>query len=162
MRSCRISKQILVPLVDTEMVVWFLGPISNGGSYPEEEFVNWKLQFEKDSQSSFVIRNSWVKKEPGKKLSYYICHRSGSFKPKGERIRHMKASGSIKSGSTCPAVMNVTAVTLDGIVEINVRYRSVHVGHDLEIGKLQLSKNERVDLAASLPAAWYSCGENIR
>ncbi|GBM55328.1 hypothetical protein AVEN_76031-1, partial [Araneus ventricosus] len=118
--------------------------------YSEEEFVNWKLQIEKDSQSSFIIRNSSVKKVAGKKLSYYICHRSGSFKPKGERIRHMKASGSIKSGSTCPAVMNVTAVTVDGIMEINVRYQSVHIGHELEIGKLKLSKNESVDLAASL------------
>ncbi|GBO34242.1 hypothetical protein AVEN_241142-1 [Araneus ventricosus] len=118
--------------------------------YSEEEFVNWKLQIEKGSQSSFVIRNSSVKKEAGKKLCYYICHRSGSFKPKGEKIHHMKASGSIKSGSMCPAVMNVTAVTVDGIMEINVRYQSVHVGHELEIGKLQLSKNERVDLAANV------------
>ncbi|GBM78357.1 hypothetical protein AVEN_217581-1 [Araneus ventricosus] len=45
--------------------------------------------------------------------------------------------------------MNVTAVTVDGIMEINVRYQSVHVGHELEIGKLKLSKNERVDLAPS-------------
>ncbi|GBM35940.1 hypothetical protein AVEN_31394-1 [Araneus ventricosus] len=34
MRSCRISKQVLAALVDTVMVVWLLGTISDDGSYP--------------------------------------------------------------------------------------------------------------------------------
>ncbi|GBM29641.1 hypothetical protein AVEN_125290-1 [Araneus ventricosus] len=34
MRSCRISKQVLAPLVDTVMVVWLLGPTPDDGSYP--------------------------------------------------------------------------------------------------------------------------------
>ncbi|KAF8763408.1 hypothetical protein HNY73_021596 [Argiope bruennichi] len=76
--------------------------------------------------------------------------RSYARNSKGERIRHLKASGSIKAGSTCPAVMNVTTVTVDGIAEINVRYQAVHVGHDLDVGKIPLSKNERLDLAADL------------
>ncbi|GBN25401.1 hypothetical protein AVEN_123052-1 [Araneus ventricosus] len=54
MRSCRISKQVLAPLVDTVMVMWLLGPISDDGSYPgkmgdrpmsrsskDENFANW-------------------------------------------------------------------------------------------------------------------------
>ncbi|GBO36450.1 hypothetical protein AVEN_162887-1 [Araneus ventricosus] len=65
------------------------------------------------------------------------------------RNRHLKASGSIKCGSTCPAIMKVTTETVDEITEIHVQYQSVHIGHELEVGKLPLSK-EKTNLAASL------------
>ncbi|GBN83501.1 hypothetical protein AVEN_239909-1 [Araneus ventricosus] len=118
--------------------------------YSDEEFLNWKEKIEKDSLSSFVLRNHSERKEMGKRLSYYICHRSGCFKPKEDRTRHLKASGSVKSGCTCPAIMNVTKQTVDDIVEISVRYQSVHVGHELETGKLRLMKAEKENLAADL------------
>ncbi|GBN01534.1 hypothetical protein AVEN_168589-1 [Araneus ventricosus] len=118
--------------------------------YSDEEFLNWKEKIEKDSLSSFVLRNHSERKEMGKRLSYYICHWSGYFKPKKERTRHLKASGSVKSGCICPAIMNVTKQTVDDIVEISVRYQSVHVGHELETGKLRLTKAEKENLAADL------------
>ncbi|KAF8769946.1 hypothetical protein HNY73_017532 [Argiope bruennichi] len=118
--------------------------------YSAQDFLNWKVRIEKESQSSYILRNSSEKKDVGKKLSYYICHRSGCFKPKGGKIRQLKASGSNKSGYTCPAVIEVCTETIDGISEIKVLYQSVHVGHEMEVGRLRLTEEERTDIAANL------------
>ncbi|GFW90351.1 hypothetical protein TNCV_2122141 [Trichonephila clavipes] len=47
----------------------------------------------------------------------------------------MKASGSIRCGCTCPAVLNVSTYTVEEAKEIIVEYQSVHVAHDLEVKK---------------------------
>ncbi|GBM43398.1 hypothetical protein AVEN_211206-1 [Araneus ventricosus] len=46
--------------------------------------------------------------------------------------------------------MNVTKQTVDATVEMCVWYQSVHVGHELETGKLRLTKAEKENLAADL------------
>ncbi|KFM69083.1 hypothetical protein X975_14697, partial [Stegodyphus mimosarum] len=118
--------------------------------YSEEEFLEWKRKIEKDDQSSFLLKSSLKNKETGVKLTYYTCHRSGIYIPKEDRMRHLKAKGSIKSGCTCPAIINVSAQTVNEATEIKVVYQSKHVGHELEVGKLPLSKEEKSNLASSL------------
>ncbi|GFT78244.1 uncharacterized protein TNCV_4336051 [Trichonephila clavipes] len=116
--------------------------------YSEEDFLKWKEKFELDSRSFFRLRSASEK--VGVKFSYYVCHRSGYSKSKLNRIRHMKAFGSVRCGCTCPAVINVFTHTAEEAEEITVQYQSVHVGHDMEVGKLNLSKAEKSSLASSL------------
>ncbi|GFS76125.1 uncharacterized protein NPIL_367091 [Nephila pilipes] len=75
---------------------------------------------------------------------------SGVSNPTSNRIRHAKASGSVKCGFACPALMTVSRRSINGVTEITVQYQSVHVGHDMEPGKLHLTKDERWALASSL------------
>ncbi|GFX73387.1 c2H2-type domain-containing protein [Trichonephila clavipes] len=114
----------------------------------QEDFLKWKEKIELDSRSFFRLRSASEK--VGVKFSYYVCHRSGYSKPKLNRVRHMKASGSVRCGCTCPAVINVSTHTVEEAKEITVQYQSVHVGHDMEVGKLNLSKAEKSSLASSL------------
>ncbi|GFY76250.1 uncharacterized protein TNIN_420871 [Trichonephila inaurata madagascariensis] len=116
--------------------------------YSEEDFLKWKEKIELASRSSFFLRNTSQK--VGVKFSYYVCHRSGYSNPKLNRARHMKASGSVRCGCTCPAVINVSTHTVEEVKEITVHYQSVHVGHELEVGKLHLSETEKSSLASSL------------
>ncbi|GFT47036.1 c2H2-type domain-containing protein [Nephila pilipes] len=93
-----------------------------------------------ESVSSFKIRNT-REKEVGLKLAYYICHRSGVANPTSKRIRRAKASGSVKCGFFCPAMMTVSRRSIDEVTEINVQFQAVHVGHDMEAEKLHLMKD---------------------
>ena len=53
-------------------------------------------------------------------------------------------------GSTCPTFINVSSQTVNELTEINVTYQSVHVGHDKNVGKLPLPKEEKLHIASSL------------
>ncbi|GFY39255.1 c2H2-type domain-containing protein [Trichonephila inaurata madagascariensis] len=106
---------------------------SNETFYSEEDFFKWKKKIELESGSSFFLRNTSEKCEV--KFSYYVCNRSGYSNPKLNRTRQMKASGSVRCGCTCPAVLNVSTYTVEEAKEITVQYQSVHVGHDLEVRK---------------------------
>ncbi|GFT03759.1 uncharacterized protein NPIL_644841 [Nephila pilipes] len=117
--------------------------------YSEDYFLQWKEKIQVERVSSFKIRNT-CEKEAGLKLTYYICHRSGVANHTSNRIRNAKASGSEKCGFACPAWMTVSRRSIDGVTDINVQYQSVHVGHDMEAGKLHLTEDERSALASSL------------
>ncbi|GFW16146.1 uncharacterized protein TNCV_3078101 [Trichonephila clavipes] len=116
--------------------------------YSEEDFLKWKEKIELDSRSFFRLRSASEK--VGVKFSYYVCQQSGYSKPKLNRVRHMKAFGSVRCGCTCPPVINVSTHTVEEAKEITVQYQSVHVGHDMEVGKLNLSKAEKSSLGLSL------------
>ncbi|GFT78927.1 c2H2-type domain-containing protein [Nephila pilipes] len=122
---------------------------SNENFYSEDDFLNWKEKTAKESVSSFTIKNSYFK-EDGLKLTNYVCNRSGAANPELNRTRMMKASGSVKCGYTCPAMMAVSRRTIDQVTEISVQYQSVHVGHNLDAGKFRLTSGERSVLASSL------------
>ncbi|GFT28759.1 hypothetical protein NPIL_189401, partial [Nephila pilipes] len=65
----------------------------------------------------------------------------GVANPTSNRIRHAKASGSVKCGFACPAMMTVSRHSIDEVTEINVQYQTVHVGHDMEAEKLHLMED---------------------
>ncbi|GFR20451.1 hypothetical protein TNCT_501381 [Trichonephila clavata] len=66
------------------------------------------------------------------------------------RTRYMKTSDSVRCGSTCPAVINVSSHTVEETKEINVQHVQIDIAHDLEVGKLHLSIAEKSSLASSL------------
>lgn len=117
--------------------------------YTEGDFLEWKQRIEKDNQSSFVLVKRY-ELSSGEKVTHYKCHRSGHSNTVKDKDRFTKELGSIKSGCSCPAVIKVYTQTVDDVSEMKVSYQSVHVGHNLEVGKLKLSKDERTALASSL------------
>ncbi|GFW49866.1 c2H2-type domain-containing protein [Trichonephila clavipes] len=82
-----------------------------------------------------------------------MCHRSGIAIIKSERKRHEKIGGSIKCGKTCPAFMtSIREQQQQRAIKITVEYQSVHAGHEMEVGKLNLHGDDRRNLAALLKA----------
>ncbi|GFT26010.1 c2H2-type domain-containing protein [Trichonephila clavipes] len=77
--------------------------------------------------------------------------KSGIAIIKSERKHHEKIGGSIKCGKTCPAFMTSIREQQEAI-KITVEYQSVHAGHEMEVGKLNLHEDDRRNLAALLKA----------
>ncbi|GFX22048.1 c2H2-type domain-containing protein [Trichonephila clavipes] len=116
-----------------------------------EDFEEWKKEEEIKTKSSFVKRGG-TKKVTNKQFTYYMCHRSGIAIIKSERKRHEKIGGSIKCGKTCPAFMTSIREQQKEAIKITVEYQSVHAGHEMEVGKLNLHGDDRRNLAALLKA----------
>ncbi|GFV49121.1 uncharacterized protein TNCV_236551 [Trichonephila clavipes] len=82
-----------------------------------------------------------------------MCHRSGIAIIKSERKRHENIGGSMKCRKTCPAFMtSIREQQQQEAIKITVEYQSVHAGHEMEVGKLNLHGDDRRDLAALLKA----------
>lgn len=94
----------------------------------------------------FVKARSTYVGTSGSKHLFFKCHRDGKYKPKGNNIRKLKALGTNKIGSYCPARMDV--MVFDH--EVSVLYIKTHIGHDLEPKRLTLAKNEKDFLAEQL------------
>ena len=117
----------------------------------EEEFQIWKCQIEEESSSNFIKHSGEKNCDEGKK-SYFYCHRSGFFKPKEERKRNIKLSGSVKIGKSCPATIVLLKKQDETNSQLTVSYQSIHLGHntETECGKLFLSHKDKNLLAASM------------
>lgn len=62
----------------------------------------------------------------------YTCHRSGTYIPRGKRLRHLKTQGSNKINAYCPAYIQVF---IQSDNKLSIKYLETHVGHNLDIGK---------------------------
>ncbi|GFW84067.1 uncharacterized protein TNCV_1662341 [Trichonephila clavipes] len=101
---------------------------SNQTFYSEEDFLKWKEKIELDSRSFFRLRSA------SEKVGWY-----------GDRTRDQASHDPI------PIPLGYRGPhTVEEAKEITVQYQSVHVGHDMEVGKLNLSKAEKSSLASSL------------
>ncbi|VEN54487.1 unnamed protein product [Callosobruchus maculatus] len=100
---------------------------------------------ERETQSYFINEhgsyntNSYIKFK-------YVCHRSGIFKSESKKIRHLKVQGSHKINGYCPEISG--KILKNGICEVELV--SQHIGHDNNLGHLNLSKTAREDLAAKI------------
>ncbi|GFV14703.1 uncharacterized protein TNCV_2586761 [Trichonephila clavipes] len=115
----------------------------------DESFQKWKKE-EVRTKSLFVKNGGVRKSAKNKQFSYYICNRSGIAKLKSERKRMEKIGGSVKCGKTCPAFMTAIREQKEEAIKITVQYQSVHAGHEMQVGKLKLYKEDRRNLAALL------------
>lgn len=97
-----------------------------------EHFQRWKLDFERQTISSFVFYKSKVDKNT--KVTRYVCHRSGFYCEalgKPTRQRAMKQKGSNKMDSHCPA--HITATKNETTGQVEATYMVTHVGHMREV-----------------------------
>ncbi|CAB0003545.1 unnamed protein product [Nesidiocoris tenuis] len=113
----------------------------------EDEFLRWKHRIENETTARFTkIRKNRIIKD-GTTESFYRCHRDGTYKPRGQNLRHLKKMGSNKINGHCPAKMQVW---IDRYHEVSVMFVKTHVGHDMEITRLTLTKQERDHIAQQL------------
>lgn len=77
----------------------------------------------------------------------YICHRSGFYVEKGCGMRHLKTQGSRKIKSVCPSEIKVILLQ-NGTV--NVNFIEIHIGHNNDLGHVNISKNEKMEIASNI------------
>jgi len=87
-----------------------------------------------------------VKEYPdGKKKWYLLCHRDGFFVSSvNVRQKKMKSQGTNKIYASCSSQM---VVTQESSGAVTVRYVQQHVNHSCNIGRLNLTEDERASIA---------------
>uniref|UniRef100_A0A6P7GNR7 Uncharacterized protein LOC114344641 n=1 Tax=Diabrotica virgifera virgifera TaxID=50390 RepID=A0A6P7GNR7_DIAVI len=109
----------------------------------ERDFHDWKLKFEDETIAQFVKRSSRSTNKC--KTVHFTCNRSGMFKPACiKRKRHIKLIGSNKINSYCPASLKLI-VQEDNTC--NLTLIETHVGHQMELGHVNLRKEDRTKIA---------------
>ncbi|XP_050500770.1 uncharacterized protein LOC126880760 [Diabrotica virgifera virgifera] len=111
-----------------------------------DDFHTWKNQIERTTQSSFINEHGSYNTKDYKRLKY-VCHRSGLFKSQSKGLRHLKTQGSHKINGYCPAEIIVKLLN-DGTCE--VEFVAQHIGHNENLGHLNLNQSEKEDLAAKI------------
>ncbi|KAF6200953.1 hypothetical protein GE061_005400 [Apolygus lucorum] len=109
-----------------------------------DRFLMWKESIEQSEVCQFSSRTGPSDRR-NVRIRYYRCFRDGHFHTKGKGLRHMKMIGSIKINGVCPAMMKAEEDKATGVVRVS--YIPTHVGHLQELGRLNLSKSERVEIA---------------
>lgn len=99
------------------------------------------MQIEENQKASYVQDTS-AKMVKNLKRYYYICHRSYFPRVIKNYQRHSKNRGSDKIKRACPAMM---IVSVGDTVE--VKLFSTHLGHNCEIGRMNLTQNDRNQIA---------------
>lgn len=110
-----------------------------------ECFNQWKSEMEKKDGSQYLLRKTDVSKKFTK--TYYECNRSGFYKPQGIGIRHLKTQGSKKINGHCPLTITLECGA-DGTVKCC--FVKTHVGHDMNLEHLNLSKECKFEIAEKL------------
>lgn len=80
-------------------------------------------------------------------ITYFVCHRSGKYIPEGKDLRHLKTQGTKKIDGLCPASIRLKRIP-NG--ECNAIFVESHVGHQNDIGHLNLTPLERQNLATKI------------
>lgn len=82
----------------------------------------------------------------------YVCHQSGSYIPSGKGCRQLKSQGSLrhklKINAHCMSTLSTVQNMQTGIVTLV--YQKNHYGHEIDLGHLRLSKEERQAIAQQL------------
>ncbi|KAF6213817.1 hypothetical protein GE061_011539 [Apolygus lucorum] len=114
-----------------------------------DQFLAWKLDTENAECCKFVMRDGKKQRERFI-VSKYRCFRDGHFLAKGSGTRRLKLKGSCRINGICPASLTARKHLSSGAV--SVRYIAAHVGHYAEIGRLNLTLEEKNEIAHKLAA----------
>ncbi|XP_039286046.1 uncharacterized protein LOC111058654 [Nilaparvata lugens] len=114
----------------------------------KDEFLQWKENMESETVAKYVQNQAPRTNKDGSKVTYFICHRNGFYKPKGKNIRRMKLYGSNKIGSHCPSAIVVKETSY----KITARFYKTHIGHSMDLSRLSLSNKEKKEIAQKIAA----------
>ncbi|CAA9999134.1 unnamed protein product [Nesidiocoris tenuis] len=110
-----------------------------------DDFISWKNDQEKAEVCNYTI--AYRRSKVNIDTLYYRCHRDGYYKPKGKGVRRLKVKGTNRINGLCPA--SVTAKKHEN-GHVDVKYISTHVGHEREVDRLRLSREERAEIAEKI------------
>ncbi|CAH1390184.1 unnamed protein product [Nezara viridula] len=141
--SCR-TKQFMLTHYENDHSIKIITEIVKFDNV--SHFLKWKKDMEQKTVTRFVkYRNKYFKSST---KNFYRCHRDGVFKKSGRNIRQLKSHGSNKINGHCPAKLEVCHFKEKQ--EIFVKYTKTHVGHTMEIQKINLDTEERQFIASRL------------
>ncbi|RZF44220.1 hypothetical protein LSTR_LSTR003860 [Laodelphax striatellus] len=112
----------------------------------KNEFLQWKENMESETVAKYVQNQAPRVNKDGSKVTYFICHRNGYYRPKGKNIRRMKVYGSNKIGSHCPSAIVVKETSY----KITARFYKTHIGHSMDLSRLSLSNKEKEEIAQKI------------
>lgn len=109
------------------------------------EFEKWKKEIEETNKCQYVSKVVERKlKHANCVRREYFCHRSYSADIKtSNRKRSVKSLGSNKMGCVCPSRI---IVDIKGKL-LNVTFFEKHIGHECEIVRTRIPKDERAKIA---------------
>ncbi|GFS68707.1 uncharacterized protein NPIL_283831 [Nephila pilipes] len=110
-----------------------------------EAFKIWKEDVEKQTTALYV-RNTGSKFNNMKKTTYFYCHRNGFYNARGDK-RTIKMAGSNKINGNCPSKMKVCE---DNENQVYVEFTRTHFGHGKDLGRIQITREEKDELARKL------------
>uniref|UniRef100_A0A1B6CQR6 C2H2-type domain-containing protein n=1 Tax=Clastoptera arizonana TaxID=38151 RepID=A0A1B6CQR6_9HEMI len=106
-----------------------------------DNFFKWKREIEKKTTTFFIKQYALPT------AMAFRCHRSGNYKKTGSDKRSLKMIGSCKIDAFCPAMMKIKILENQSV---KVFYISKHIGHENELKHIQLTKEERNQIAIQL------------
>ncbi|XP_053204258.1 uncharacterized protein LOC128390789 [Panonychus citri] len=106
-----------------------------------QDFDTWKTKIEEENTCFYKLSSS---SSDGRK--YFDCNRSGTYLAPEDRERYLKIQGSRKIGGRCPSTIQLNMEN----EKVLIRYQAKHVGHTLDLKHIQLSSNQREELASYL------------
>ncbi|XP_014250225.1 uncharacterized protein LOC106667071 [Cimex lectularius] len=112
----------------------------------DDEFYAWKANIESIEMCLFVKERTLYTTKDGTSKMSFKCFRDGKFKRRGKNIRNVKYMGSNKLDGHCPAKIDYSCTDR----KISVTYCRTHVGHERELARLPLTKEERKALAEKI------------
>lgn len=112
-----------------------------------KQFVGWKEE-EELNQKTRYIQKCAPYSDGNYKTWYYYCNRTGTYKPRGKKIRHLKSQGTSKIAKQCTAHIKAT-VTLD-TGTVKVQYCDTHHSHHIKLAHLRMHSSTRMNIAAKL------------
>ncbi|RZF42196.1 hypothetical protein LSTR_LSTR004345 [Laodelphax striatellus] len=130
------------------------------------QFYDWKKRLEDDEKVQYV-QNTGRRVSTNNSITiYYVCHRSGSYKPMVsslERKRQLKIQGSSKINAFCPSRIKATFQTKGNVV---VEFCWTHLGHSNDLAhlnschdvKLECERSEDKKQLVSRPLGLSSSG----
>ncbi|GFU23843.1 uncharacterized protein NPIL_457311 [Nephila pilipes] len=111
-----------------------------------EAFKIWKEDVEKQTTALYV-KNTRSKFNDMKKTTYFYCHRNGFYNARGDKKRTIKMAGSNKINRNCPSKMKVCE---DNENQVYVEFTKTHLGHGKDLGRMQITREEKDELARKL------------
>ncbi|XP_075724452.1 uncharacterized protein LOC142767109 [Rhipicephalus microplus] len=110
--------------------------------YEQRRFRSWQ------EKVCFVTTTGGKMMKGGRIKRLYVCHRSGSYIPSGKGRRRLKSQGSCKINAHCMSTLSTVQNMQTGIVTLV--YQKNNYGHEIDLGHLRLSKEERQAIAQQL------------
>lgn len=106
------------------------------------------MENEQKTFSKYVLDRADTKLSDGCIRKYYYCHRSYTHRKTKDEIkktRETKSIGSNKINGTCPSMIKLTI--LENERAVNVEFWENHFGHELEIGRIGLDNDTKLNIA---------------
>ncbi|GFU05441.1 uncharacterized protein NPIL_350771 [Nephila pilipes] len=111
-----------------------------------EAFKIWKEDVEKQTTALYV-KNTGSKFNNMKKTKYFYCHRNAFYNARGDKKRTIKMADSNKINGNCPSKMKVCE---DKENQVYVEFTKTHLGHGKDLGRMQITREEKDELARKL------------